>query len=312
MTGKPVLEVERVSKRFGAVTALEDVTFTVREGEIVGFLGPNGAGKTTTLRILAGVFPPTTGTVRVAGHDPVADPLGCRRLVGYFPENAPYYPELRVREWLALVARWKRVPRERRADAVYFALEACGLESVAHRRVGTLSKGFRQRVGLAQALCGNPLILILDEPTIGLDPAQVADIRERVSKLRGYRTVLFSSHILSEVEAICERVVVIARGRVVAEGTPAELSARLGVRQRVLLRLDAPPASAVGILRAIAEVSAITERHGALLLESRSDADLVARVGEVARYAGWTIRELRHERLDLEDIFLELVRGDRR
>lgn len=311
MTGKAVLEVERVSKRFGAVMALEDVTFTVREGEIVGILGPNGAGKTTMLRILAGVFPPTHGRVRVAGRDPVADPLGCRGLVGYFPENAPYYPELRVREWLALVAGWKRVPRELRAEAIGMVLHDCGLEEMAHRRVGTLSKGFRQRVGLAQALCGNPLILILDEPTIGLDPAQVADIRERVAKLRGYRTVLFSSHILSEVEAICERVVVIARGRVVAEGTPAELSARLGVRQRVLVRLDEPPAMVRHILGAIGGVTAITERQGALLLESRGEADLVARVGEVARYAGWTIRELREERLDLEDIFLELVRGGR-
>jgi len=308
MAAQAMLQVERVSKHFGAVSALDEVSFTVREGEVVGILGPNGAGKTTLLRILAGIFPPTTGTVRVAGRDPMHEPLACRQAVGYFPENAPHYPELRVQEWLRLVARWKRVPPSHEAEAVDWVLEVCGLQEMAQRRVGTLSKGFRQRVGLAQALCGNPLVLILDEPTIGLDPAQVADIRARVAALRGYRTVLFSSHILSEVEAICERVVVLARGRVVAEGTPAELSSRLGVRQRVLLRVDTPLASARPLLAAIPEVTAVRERAGALLVETNTDIDLVSRIGQLVRHRGWTIHELRHERLDLEDIFLELVR----
>jgi len=308
---RPMLEVGRVSKRFGAVTAVDDVSFTVREGEIVGFLGPNGAGKTTTLRILAGIFPPTSGTVRVAGRDPLLEPLACRRAVGYFPENAPYYPDLRVREWLALVARWKQVPRAGRGEAVARAMEACGLGEMAQRRVGTLSKGYRQRVGLAQALCGDPPILILDEPTIGLDPAQVVDIRERVAALRGQRTVLFSSHILPEVEALCERVVVIARGRLVGEGTPAELSRRLGARQRVLVRVDAPAAAARATLGALPGVERVVEEGGAFELEAGGEVDLVARAGEAVAHAGWTLRELRQEALDLEDVFLELVRAGR-
>jgi ABC-2 type transport system ATP-binding protein len=228
VTARAMLEVRDVTKRFGTIDAVGGITFAVGEGEIVGFLGPNGAGKTTTMRILAGIFPPTSGEVRIAGHDPQHHPLACRRTVGYFPEHAPYYPELSVRGYLRLVARLKRLPRAARGEAVARVLAACGLEAVAHRRVGTLSKGYRQRVGVAQALCGDPPILILDEPTIGLDPAQVVEIRSLVQGLRGSRTVLFSSHILTEVEAVCERVIVIARGRIVGEGTPAELGARLG------------------------------------------------------------------------------------
>jgi ABC-2 type transport system ATP-binding protein len=228
VTAGPMLELREMTKRFGAVRAVDAISFTVRQGEIVGFLGPNGAGKTTTMRILAGIFPPTSGEVRVAGHDALREPLACRRVVGYFPEHAPYYPELSVRGFLRFVARLKGLPRAARGDAVARVLADCGLEGVAHRRVGTLSKGYRQRVGLAQALCGDPPILILDEPTIGLDPAQVVEMRDLVGGLRGSRTVLFSSHILSEVEALCERVIVIAGGRIVGEGTPADLGARLG------------------------------------------------------------------------------------
>ena len=228
MTLPAMLEVRDVTKRFGPVEALGGISFAVRQGEIVGFLGPNGAGKTTTMRLLAGIFPPTSGEVRVAGRDPQRESLACRRAVGYFPEHAPHYPELSVRGYIRFVARVRRLPRATRAEAVARVLAACGLEAVAHRRVGTLSKGYRQRVGLAQALCGDPPILILDEPTTGLDPAQVVEIRDLVRGLRGSRTVLFSSHILSEVEALCERVVVIARGRIVGEGTPAALGERLG------------------------------------------------------------------------------------
>jgi ABC-2 type transport system ATP-binding protein len=227
-----MLAVRDVTKRFGSIEAVAGISFTVGRGEIVGFLGPNGAGKTTTMRMLAGIFPPSSGSVRVAGRDPLLDPLACRRAVGYFPEQAPSYPELTVRGYLGFVAKLKRLPRAARSEAVARVLAACGIEDVAHRRVGTLSKGYRQRVGLAQALCGDPPILILDEPTIGLDPAQVVEIRQLVRGLRGHRTVLFSSHILSEVEAVCDRVVVIARGRIVGEGTPAELGARLG-RERL-------------------------------------------------------------------------------
>src|SRR5262249_49959543 len=202
-----MIDVRDVTKTFGAVDAVRGISFSVGAGEIVGVLGPNGAGKTTTMRMLAGIFPPTTGEVRIAGRDPQREPLACRRAVGYFPEFAPYYPELRVRPYLEFVARLKRIPRSTRPQAVARVVAACGLDEMAARRIGTLSKGYRQRVGIAQALLGDPPVLILDEPTIGLDPGQVDEIREFVRQLRGNRTVLFSSHILSEVEKLCERVI---------------------------------------------------------------------------------------------------------
>src|SRR5881296_4397932 len=231
--GQAMIEVRDLTKTFGAVEAVRDISFRVEAGEIVGFLGPNGAGKTTTMRILAGIFPPTSGEVRIAGRDPARDPLACRRAVGYFPEYAPFYPDLRVEGYLRFVARMKRLPPAERPRAVAQVLAWCGLEGVARRRVGTLSKGYRQRVGLAQALCGNPPVLILDEPTIGLDPEQVVEIRDLVRALGGSRTVFFSSHILSEVEALCERVIVVARGRLVGEGTPRELSERVGLGEEM-------------------------------------------------------------------------------
>ena len=309
MSARPMLELQEVRKRFGTVEAVAGITFSVREGEIVGFLGPNGAGKTTTMRILAGIFPPTSGEVRVAGHDPLREPLECRRAVGYFPEYAPFYPELSVAGYLRLVARLKRLPPESRSRAVARVLADCGLESVARRRVGTLSKGYRQRVGLAQALCGDPPILILDEPTIGLVPAQVVEIRELVRGLRGTRTVLFSSHILSEVEALCERVIVIAGGRIVGEGTPAELAARVGRRQRVVLRVDGAADAARAALAALPGTPHLRESHGTFVLEAASDGDLARLAGEAVQRAGLGLLELRQEPLDLEEVFLHLVRG---
>jgi len=307
--GAAMIEVRDLTKTFGAVEAVRGITFRVEAGEIVGFLGPNGAGKTTTMRILAGIFPPTSGEVRIAGYDPLQDPLACRRAVGYFPEYAPFYPDLRVEEYLQFVARMKRLPRAAQRDAVAAVVESCGLAGVARRRVGTLSKGYRQRVGLAQALCGDPPILILDEPTIGLDPGQVADIRDLVRGLRGTRTVFFSSHILSEVEALCERVLVIARGRLMGEGTPQELGARLGRRQRVVVRLDAPAADVAAALAALPGVACVDRRDGGFVLEGDDGADAGRAADEVARRRGWAILELRREAVDLEEVFLRLVRA---
>ncbi len=303
-----MIEVRDVVKRFGAVEAVRGISFTVHEGEIVGFLGPNGAGKTTTMRMLCGIFPPTSGTVRIAGHDVGAEPLACRRAVGYFPEHAPYHAELRVTEYLRFVARVKRVRRAEQAAAVEAVLAAVALEAVASRRIGTLSKGYRQRVGLAQALLGDPPILVLDEPTIGLDPGQVVEIRDLVRGLRGTRTVLFSSHILSEVEALCERVIVIAGGGIVGVGSASELAGRLGSRQRVTVRVDGPAAEVRAALERLADLVRVDERDGAFLVEATGTAPLARRIGAVVQQGGWVVIELRQEALDLEDIFLELVR----
>ena len=310
--GQAMIEVRDLTKTFGAVEAVRGISFRVEAGEIVGFLGPNGAGKTTTMRILAGIFPPTSGEVRIAGRDPARDPLACRRAVGYFPEYAPFYPDLRVAGYLRFVARMKRLPRAERAGAVAQVLAWCGLEGVAGRRVGTLSKGYRQRVGLAQALCGNPPILILDEPTIGLDPEQVVEIRDLVRALGGSRTVFFSSHILSEVEALCERVIVVARGRLVGEGTARELSERVGRRQRVVLRVDGPAEAVAAALAALPGVERVAREAAAFVLEGAASADVARAAGEAMAARGWTIRELREEMPDLEQIFLRLVRDGAR
>ena len=307
-----MIEVRDLTKTFGAVEAVRGISFRVEAGEIVGFLGPNGAGKTTTMRILAGIFPPTSGEVRIAGRDPARDPLACRRAVGYFPEYAPFYPDLRVAGYLRFVARMKRLPRAERPRAVAQVLAWCGLEGVAGRRVGTLSKGYRQRVGLAQALCGNPPILILDEPTIGLDPEQVVEIRDLVRALGGSRTVFFSSHILSEVEALCERVIVVARGRLVGEGTARELSERVGRRQRVVLRVDGPAEAVAAALAALPGVERVAREAAAFVLEAAASADVARAAGEAMAARGWTIRELREEMPDLEQIFLHLVRDGER
>ncbi len=307
-----MIEVRDLTKTFGAVEAVRGISFRVEAGEIVGFLGPNGAGKTTTMRILAGIFPPTSGEVRIAGRDPARDPLACRRAVGYFPEYAPFYPDLRVAGYLRFVARMKRLPRAERPRAVAQVLAWCGLEGVARRRVGTLSKGYRQRVGLAQALCGNPPILILDEPTIGLDPEQVVEIRDLVRALGGSRTIFFSSHILSEVEALCERVIVVARGRLVGEGTARELSERVGRRQRVVLRVDGPAEAVAAALAALPGVERVAREAAAFVLEGAASADVARAAGEAMAARGWTIRELREEMPDLEQIFLRLVRDAER
>jgi gliding motility-associated transport system ATP-binding protein len=308
----PMIEVRDLTKRFGTVEAVAGISFRIEPGEVVGFLGPNGAGKTTTMRVLAGIFPATTGEVRIAGRDPVREPLACRRMVGYFPENAPYYADLRVEGYLHFVARLKRLPRAERTRAVAAVLASCGLEGVARRRIGTLSKGYRQRVGLAQALCGDPPILILDEPTIGLDPGQVVEIRALVRGLRGDRTVFFSSHILSEVEAVCERVIVVARGRLMGEGTPQELSARLGSRRRVVVRVDGPLDDVGAALAALPGVASLRRDHDCFVFEGAGGGDPARAAGEAMQRRGWSILELRQESPGLEDVFLELVRGGER
>jgi ABC-2 type transport system ATP-binding protein len=229
--GRPVIEVEGLSKRYGDFEAVRDLSFRVGQGEVVGLLGPNGAGKTTTMRILTGFIPPTDGRVRIAGHDVFSEPLRARGAIGYLPETPPLYPEMTVQAYLGFVAAIKDVPRARRREGVERALLRCGLAEVRRRVIGQLSKGYRQRVGLAQAIVHEPQVLVLDEPTVGLDPIQIREIRELIAELAspaqgaGQQTVLLSTHILNEVEAICQRVVMIDRGRMAIDQPLSELTA---------------------------------------------------------------------------------------
>jgi ABC-2 type transport system ATP-binding protein len=304
-----MITASKLTKVFGTVTAIRDVSLHVGAGEIVGFLGPNGAGKTTTMRILAGIFPPTSGTATIAGHDVLDDPMEARRAIGYFPEYAPFYPDLTVEQYLHFVGRLKRLGRAARRAGVTRVLGSCGLEAVARRLVGKLSKGYRQRVGLAQALLGDPPVLILDEPTVGLDPEQVVGIRSLIAELGATRAVLLSSHVLSEVEAVCSRVVVLNKGRVVGEGTPESLTAMLGARHRVIVRVDAGRAHVLDALGRLAGVQGVRPANdgGSVIAEVDGDPGRRA-VAEAIRARGWTILELRHEPLPLEEIFLRLVR----
>jgi ABC-2 type transport system ATP-binding protein len=308
-----MIVASRLTKIFGATTAIEDVSFDIGAGEIVGFLGPNGAGKTTTMRVLAGIFPPTSGSATIAGHDILDDPMGARRSLGYFPEYAPFYPDLSVDAYLHFVGRLKRLGRARRREGVERVLGQCGLGDVRRRLIGNLSKGYRQRVGLAQALLGDPAVLILDEPTIGLDPEQVVAIRGVIATLARERTVLFSSHILSEVEAMCSRVIVLNRGRVVGAGTPAALTATLGARHRVVVAADAPQTAVLETLSRLEGVAAVRPgpEPGSVTAEVRDGEAGRRAVARALQARGWAILELRHDALPLEEIFLRLVRPER-
>lgn len=309
---EPVITAEHLTKRFGRFTAIDDVSFHVARGEIVGFLGPNGAGKTTTMRILAGVFPPTAGRATIAGYDVAAEPLRARAVVGYFPERVSLYLDMTVREYLAYAARVKDVSSSDRRAAISEAMGACGVGAVAHRLIGTLSKGYRQRVGIAQAILGHPQVLILDEPTSGLDPEQVAEVRGLISHLRGDRTVILSTHILSEVEATCDRVIIINHGRIVEVDTPRNLSQRLRERSHVRVEVEGPQDEVTRALAAIPGVLAVDCNgffDGALDLtvSTAKEIDLRPAISATLTAAGWALRELRAERLSLETIFLTLV-----
>jgi ABC-2 type transport system ATP-binding protein len=315
-----VIEVEGLTKDYGTVVAVQDVSFSVGRGEVVGFLGPNGAGKSTTLRILAGFLGATSGKVRVNGHDLAEASILARASLGYMPEAAPLYPELRVREYLEFRARLKRVPRAKRGDSVERALERANLREVSETTIGHLSKGFRQRVGLADALVADPPLLILDEPTAGLDPNQVREVRALIKELATDHTVLLSTHILSEVEATCQRALVIDRGRLVAQGTLAELSR--GRRSTTLLFVvrDAGR-TAAGILGEQLSVAEVTTLDGVALAddytrlrvtlgEAENPLGAGERLVRILVTAGIDVASLTPETASLEQVFAELTRDD--
>jgi ABC-2 type transport system ATP-binding protein len=308
-----MIEVQSLTKRYPTRLAVDDVTFSVRQGEIVGFLGPNGAGKTTTMRVLTGFLPPTSGSARVAGHDIVREPNAARASLGYLPETAAVYPELRVREYLTFRARLEGVAGGQVRARVSEAVERCLLADVADRKIDNLSKGFRQRTALAGALVHQPPVLILDEPTIGLDPVQIIKVRETIRELGRDRAVLLSTHILPEVEAVCDRVLIIDRGRIVAEGTPSDLRAKLAgapvvhvtVKGAVSVREDLSALS--GVASVELEEAPGETRARILCLQGSDPREEIFRL---AVDRGWVLRELARAAMTLEDVFVRLTRHD--
>ena len=308
-----MIEVSRVTKAYGARTVVDDVTFSVTKGEILGFLGPNGAGKTTTMRILTGFVPPTSGTARVAGFDVQEDPLEVKRRIGYLPEHPPLYREMLVRSFLEFVATIRGVPRNQIGARVDRAIERCGLAPVAGRLIGLLSKGFQQRVGLAQAILHDPDVLILDEPTVGLDPSQIREIRQLIKSFAGEHTVILSTHILAEVTMTCHRVLIINEGRIAAEDTLERLATRGSGRHLVALRLARGGDGAEAQLRQIPGVIAVRREDGpdgAFLIESEPTRDLREEIASRAVSQGWGLLELRPVTLTLEEIFIRIIRGE--
>jgi ABC-2 type transport system ATP-binding protein len=310
-----VIEVQNLTKRYGPVTAVDDVSFKVEPGEILGFLGPNGAGKTTTMRILTGYMPPTGGKAVVGGYDVQEHPIEAKRRTGYLPETPPLYPDMTVRDYLDFCARIKGVPRGERNTRVTTAMERTRIADVAKRHCGKLSKGYRQRVGLALALLHNPEVLILDEPTAGLDPKQIIETRQLIKQLGGDHTVILSTHILPEVSQTCGRVVIINRGRVVAVDSPDNLTSRLRGSETMFLQVDAAGADPKDTLKAVDGVTQVrvAETRGpvtALEVESGQGRDVRRELAAAIVNRGWGLLELRPMRMSLEEIFLHLTTED--
>jgi len=305
-----MIEVQNLTKHYGPITAIRDVSFRVAPGEIVGFLGPNGAGKSTTMRILACFMPASGGSAKVAGYDVFAESLEVRRRIGYLPESVPLYTDLRVAPYLEFVAETKGVPRSDRKKRVAEAMERCRIADVQNRLIGKLSKGYRQRVGLAQAIVSDPAVLILDEPTIGLDPKQITEIRELIKSLAGDHTVILSTHILPEVSMVCSSVVIIAQGPI------DSLVEQFFPTARVEVEIAAPsPAAVRDALRVIPGVVAVSDLPGSdgigrYVVESSRGRDVRGEVFQLAAQQRWDLRELRRIGMTLEEVFLHVVAGE--
>jgi ABC-2 type transport system ATP-binding protein len=310
-----VIEVQHVSKRYGRVTAVDDVSFRVERGEILGFLGPNGAGKTTTMRILTCYLPPTEGTARVAGYDVFEDPIEVKKRVGYIPETPPLYPDLDVETYLAFCARIKGVASAQRKARIDDAVEKVRIGDVRRKLIGRLSKGYRQRVGLAQAILHNPDVLILDEPTAGLDPKQIIETRELIKALGGEHTIVLSTHILPEVSMTCGRVVIINQGRVMAEGTPESLTHRFAGQASVRVDVRGEEGPVVAALRAVegvADVRPLKADPGTVSVEVEAETgrDLRAELARAVVSGGLDLLGLRESAASLEEVFLHLTTSE--
>jgi ABC-2 type transport system ATP-binding protein len=310
-----MIEVDRLTKYYGPVAAIQDVSFSVEKGAIVGFLGPNGAGKTTTMRILSCFMPASSGTARVANFDVFEQSLEVRRRIGYMPENVPLYGDLPVASYLGFVADVKGLSRADRRRRVGEVMERCSIADVQDRLIGRLSKGYRQRVGLAQALVADPDVLILDEPTIGLDPKQIIEIRSLIKSLAGEHTVILSTHILPEVSMVCQGVIIINRGRIVASGPLDRLMDELSPVARVQVQVEGPPEMVRASLRALQGVSRVEPRGvvngvGTFVVEADRARDVRRDLVQLVTEQRWGLLELRPLGLSLEDLFIRVVAGE--
>lgn len=308
-----MIEVKNLTKYYGPVMAVKDVSFSVKKGEILGLLGPNAAGKTTTMRILTCFLSPTRGEVRVAGFDVSKDPLEVRRRIGYLPENAPLYLDMRVSGYLKFMAQIKGIEPAKRKKSITEVMENCDIANVSSRIIGHLSKGYRQRVCLAQALLNQPQVLILDEPTLGLDPKQIIETRELIKKLAGKRTVILSTHILPEVSMTCQRVVIINEGRVVAEDTPQNLARALEKSNQILLKIEGPSSEVASELAKIPGVlrvnlkDRLSQNMHLYLVESEKDIDIRRELSSKIVHKDWGLLEIRLVSMNLEDVFVKLA-----
>jgi len=308
-----MIKTENLTKYYGTFPAIQDVTFSAEKGEILGFLGPNAAGKTTTMRILTCFFPPTSGNATVAGYDVFADSLEVRKRIGYLPETVPLYLEMTAASYLNFVGEVKGLRSGDLKTQVGKVIEECGLQQVQHRIIRHLSKGFRQRVGIAQALLHDPEVLILDEPTIGLDPKQIIEIRDLIKSLGGERTIILSTHILPEASMTCERVVIINEGRIVAQGTPESLDAQLEKSARVQIAVDGPTSAVREGLERVTGVTTVTVQKvgngtpATFLVESRRDKDVRKDLARMVHERGWGLVEMKSVGMTLEDIYIKVL-----
>ncbi|HEU5304440.1 MAG TPA: ATP-binding cassette domain-containing protein [Gemmatimonadales bacterium] len=310
-----MIEVQSLTKHYGPVAAIRDVSFTVAPGEIVGFLGPNGAGKSTTMRILACFMPASSGTARVAGHDVFRESLEVRKRIGYLPESVPLYSDMRVATYLEFVAEVKGVGRAERRRRVADAMERCLISDQQNRLIGRLSKGYRQRVGLAQAIINDPKVLILDEPTIGLDPKQIREIRALIKSFAGDHTVILSTHILPEVSMVCSGVIIINKGAIVAQGPIDTLVQQFFPTFRVEVEIAGPPAAVRDGMRRIPGVVDVREQglvdgRVSYVVESARERDVRSEIFQLAAQQKWALHELRRVGMTLEEVFIKVVAGE--
>ncbi|GJM27203.1 MAG: multidrug ABC transporter ATP-binding protein [Phycisphaerae bacterium] len=308
-----MIDVKNLCKNYGSLKAVDNISFSVDEGEIVGFLGPNGAGKTSTIRILTCYHPATSGKASVGGFDVFADSMQVRRMMGYLPEATPLYPEMRVREYLQFRGKLHGLDRGERASAISRVTDRCWLGEFVNRPIGHLSKGMKQRVGLADAMLCDPKVLVLDEPTIGLDPTQIRETRNLIKQLGEHHTILFSSHILSEVEQTCSKIILIAKGKVLAQGSPSELREKVSADSKIFAEVKGPTKEIQTAIDSI-EGTRSVELDGAptgdwnrFIITGNGQRDIREPVARVIQDKGWGLRELRREVASLEDFFVKII-----